>query len=233
VTDHHVQSGVLEDLTEAVNYRHWLAGLAAPYLGDNPIEVGSGIGDYADVWLHTVPRITVTETHEDRLKLLHERFVDDTRVDVRRLTLPADETGEHSAAVALNVLEHIRDHVGAIRSVTGMLRPGGRVVLIVPAFEFAMSKFDRTIGHERRYTRASAGEVLTAAGLEIEELRYLNPLGLMSWFVVCRLLGSYPRNGVMLRTYDRAVVPLARGLERRWRPPFGQSVFAVGRKSGF
>jgi hypothetical protein len=231
VTDHHVQSGVLEDLTEAVNYRHWLAGLAAPYLGDNPIEIGSGIGDYAAEWLGSaVPRITVTETHDDRLKILHERFVDDDRVEVRRLTLPADETGEHSAAVALNVLEHIPDHVGAIRSVTGMLRPGGHVVLIVPAFEFAMSKFDRTIGHERRYTRAEAGEVLTAAGLEVEELHYINPLGLMSWFVVCRLLGSYPRNGVMLRTYDRAVIPVVRRLERRWRPPFGQSVLAVGRK---
>jgi SAM-dependent methyltransferase len=230
VTDHHVQTGVLEDLSEAVNYRHWLAGLAAPYLGDHPIEIGSGIGDYAAEWLQTVPKITVSETHEDRLKLLHERFVDDTRVEVRRLTLPAHERGEYSAAVALNVLEHIRDHVGAVRSVTGMLRPGGRVVLIVPAFQFAMSRFDRTIGHERRYTRASAGEVLTAAGLEIEELHYINPLGLMSWFVVCRLLGSFPRNGVMLRTYDRAVVPLARSLERRRHPPFGQSVFAVGRK---
>jgi SAM-dependent methyltransferase len=230
VTDHHVQSGVLEDLSEAVNYRHWLAGLAAPYLGDHPIEIGSGIGDYAAEWLQTVPKITVSETHEDRLKLLHERFVDDTRVEVRRLTLPANERGEYSAAVALNVLEHIRDHVGAVRSVTGMLRPGGRVVLIVPAFQFAMSRFDRTIGHERRYTRASAGEVLTAAGLEIEQLHYINPLGLMSWFVVCRLLGSFPRNGVMLRTYDRAVVPLARSLERRRHPPFGQSVFAVGRK---
>jgi SAM-dependent methyltransferase len=230
VTDHHVQSGVLEDLSEAVNYRHWLAGLAAPYLGDHPIEIGSGIGDYAAEWLQTVPKITVSETHEDRLKLLHERFVDDARVDVRRLTLPTQEKAGHSAAVALNVLEHIPDHVGAIRSVTGLLRPGGRVVLIVPAFEFAMSKFDRTIGHERRYTRASAAEVLTAAGLEIEELHYINPLGLMSWFLVCRLLGSFPRNGIMLRTYDRFVVPLARALERRRHPPFGQSVFAVGRK---
>jgi hypothetical protein len=230
VTDHHVQTGVLEDLTEAVNYRHWLAGLAGPYLGDHPIEIGSGIGDYANEWLGTVPRITVTETHDDRLKLLHERFVDDDRVEVRRLTLPADEPGEHSAAVALNVLEHIPDHVGAIRSVTRMLRPGGHVVLIVPAFEFAMSKFDRTIGHERRYTRALAGEVLTAADLEVQALHYINPLGLLSWFVVCRLLRSHPRNGVMLRTYDRAVIPLARGLERRWHPPFGQSVFAVGRK---
>jgi SAM-dependent methyltransferase len=226
-----MQSGVLEDLTEAVNYRHWLASLAAPYLGDDPIEIGSGIGDYAAEWLDAaVPRITVTETHDDRLKILHERFVDDDRVEVRRLTLPVDEAGEHSAAVALNVLEHIPDHVGAIRSVSRMLRPGGHVVLIVPAFEFAMSKFDRTIGHERRYTRALAGEVLTAAGLEIEELHYINPLGLMSWYVVCRLLGSYPRNGVMLRTYDRAVIPVVRRLERRWRPPFGQSVFAVGRK---
>jgi SAM-dependent methyltransferase len=230
VTDHHVQSGVLEDLTEAVNYRQWLAGLAAPHLGDHPIEIGSGIGDYAAEWLETVPKITVSETHEDRLKILHERFVDDARVDVRRLTLPVEETGEYSAAVALNVLEHIADDQGAVRSVAGMLRPGGKVVLIVPAFEVAMSRFDRTIGHERRYTRAAMAKVLTGAGLEIDQLRYVNPLGLMSWIVVCRLLGSYPKNGLMLRTYDRAVVPVARRLERRWHPPFGQSVLAVARK---
>jgi hypothetical protein len=50
-----VQSRVLEDLSKAVNYRRWLAGLAAPYLGDDPIEIGAGNGDYAVEWLHAAP----------------------------------------------------------------------------------------------------------------------------------------------------------------------------------
>ena len=45
-----LQTEVLEDLSDAVNYRHWLASLVAPYLGDKPLEVGGGIGDYAAEW---------------------------------------------------------------------------------------------------------------------------------------------------------------------------------------
>src|SRR5438309_1837557 len=42
-----LQTSVLEDLQSAVNYREWLAGLTAPWLGDRPLEIGSGLGDYA------------------------------------------------------------------------------------------------------------------------------------------------------------------------------------------
>src|SRR5258705_5176721 len=93
------QSRVLEDLSEAVNYRRWLASMASPYLGDDPIEFGSGIGDYAAEWLPALSRMTLSEADEGRLKVLHERFVDDPRVTVTRLMLPATERREHSAAV--------------------------------------------------------------------------------------------------------------------------------------
>jgi SAM-dependent methyltransferase len=230
--DTDLQSEVLEDLTDAVNYQRWLADLTRPYLGDNPIELGGGIGDYAAAWLTTVPRLTVTEADDSRFKVLAERFVDDERVTVRQLFLPTRERAEHSAAVALNVLEHLEDDVDALRSVAGLVRPGGAIVLIVPAFPFAMSRFDRSIGHFRRYTVGSLRAALEGAGLRVEQIRYINPIGLVNWYLACRLLGMTPRNGILLRAYDRLVVPAARRLERSWRPPFGQSVFAVARSAG-
>jgi SAM-dependent methyltransferase len=229
--DTNLQSEVLEDLTDAVNYQRWLADLTRPYLGDDPIELGGGIGDYAAAWLSTVPRITVTEADDSRFKVLAERFVDDERVTVRQLVLPARERAGHTAAVALNVLEHLEDDVEALRSIAGLVRPGGAIVLIVPAFPFAMSRFDRSIGHFRRYTVDSLRTALVGAGLRIEQIRYINPIGLVNWYLACRLLRMTPRNGIMLRMYDRVVVPVARGLERRWRPPFGQSVFVVARSA--
>ncbi|GAA1808283.1 class I SAM-dependent methyltransferase [Planosporangium flavigriseum] len=227
--DTYLQSRVLEDLSDAVNYQRWLADLARPYLGNDPIELGSGIGDYAAAWLKTVPRITVTEADDGRLKALTRRFIDDPRVDVRPLFLPTEERAGHTAAVALNVLEHVEDDVAGLRSIGGLLRPGGAVVLIVPAFPSAMSRFDRTIGHFRRYTLATLGAALTAAGLRTEQLCYINPVGLLGWYVACRALRLAPHNGPLVRTYDRMVVPMARRLERRWQAPFGQSVFAVAR----
>ncbi len=227
-----LQSEVLEDLSDAVNYQRWLADLVRPHLGDEPLEIGSGLGYYAALWLPEVRHFTATEADPARLVELEARFVGESRVTVRELTLPApaDEIGQHSCVVALNVWEHIDDHVGALRSAADMLRPGGTVVLLVPAFESAMSDFDRLIGHVRRYTKKSMTELLEAAGLAIEEVRYINPVGLLSWYAVCKLMRQRPKNGLMLRTYDRFVIPLLRRAEQGRRPPFGQSVFAVATK---
>lgn len=221
-----LQSAVLEDLATAVNYRRWLAGLAQPWLGDDPLEIGSGLGDYAAEWATGGTSITASEADHSRLGALRRRFAGDSRVQVRELAVPIAERGGHSAVVALNVLEHIDDDVGALRAFAGLVRPGGRVVLVVPAFPMLYSRFDAEIGHARRYRRQTLTCALTAAGLTVERLHHVNAVGLVAWFVGMRLLGRRPADGPALRLFDR-VVPLLAAAERRRPPPFGQSLFAV------
>lgn len=151
--DQRVQSEVLEGLATAVNHRRWFVELAIPYLGDNPIEIGSGLGDYALEWAPHFERFTATEADPDRLVALKERLADHPKIEVRQMLLPHSERGDYSAAVSYNVLEHIEDHVDALRSMRDLVRPGGAIVLIVPAFQFAMSPADIATGHVRRYTK--------------------------------------------------------------------------------
>lgn len=228
--DSELQTAVLEDLSDAVNYRRWLADLGRPFLGDEPLEIGSGLGTYVAEWLPGVKTFTATEPDEQRLLWLKRRFESEPNVVIRTLRMPTEETGNHTSVIALNVLEHIDDHVEVLRSAARLIRPDGAIVLLVPAFPAAMSDFDRMIGHVRRYTTASLGAALTEAGLKIEELRYVNPVGLIAWYVSCRLLRQRPKNGAALRAYDRFVVPALRKGELK-RPPFGQSVFAVARRA--
>ena len=230
--DQHVQSEVLEGLATAVNHRRWFVELALPYLGDDPIEIGSGLGDYALEWAPKVARFTATEADPDRLMQLKERMVDHPTVDVKELLLPTDQTGSHSAAVSYNVLEHIEDHVGALRSIAGLLRPGGAVVLIVPAFMFAMSPVDIATGHVRRYTRKTMRAALTEAGLEVERIQYANALGLIGYYMATSVFKLAPKEGAMVKIYDKLVLPVTKGAESLIRPPFGQSVFAVARTPG-
>jgi SAM-dependent methyltransferase len=231
VTDGGLQDNVLEDLAEAVNYRRWLVDLARPYLGDDPLEVGSGLGLYAEDWRAAgVPRLTVSEADAGRLAALRQRFAHDAQVDVRELVVPVAEPSSYSAVVAYNVLEHIADDGAALAGLRDLLRPGGCVVLLVPAFPAALGRFDRAIGHERRYRARSLRAVVEGAGLEVEVLKHVNALGLLGWYVVVRLLGGRPRAGWLLTAYDRGVVPVLRRLEARWAPPFGQSLFLVARR---
>ena len=224
-----LQSQTLEDLASAVNYRRWLASMALPYLGDHAIEVGSGQGDYVQEWVDAGVRITASEAEPSRLAYLRRRFADDDRVDVVTYTAPSDVEGDYSAAVAFNVLEHIPDDAAALRGLGRLLRPGGAVVLIVPAFEFAMGRFDRAVGHQRRYRLRTLRAAHEQAGLRIERIHYVNSLGLLAWFVGMRLLRMTPGEGPILSAWDRAVIPVLRKAEASRHPPFGQSVFSVAR----
>ncbi len=226
-----IQAEVLEDLTQAVHYRRWLADRCEPWLGHDVLEIGSGLGDYAAAWGSPGRRVTATEADPRRVAALRARFGDDPRFAVRGLRLPAPPPpgARHSAVVALNVLEHIDDHVGALRSMRDLLVPGGRVVLVVPAVPLAMSAFDRDIGHVRRYTRRTLRGALEGAGLRVVRLEYLNSVGLLGWLVLVRARGGRPRDGAALRAYDR-LVPLLRRAEALVPPPVGQSLFAVAER---
>jgi len=65
--------------------------------------------------------------------------------------------------------------------------------------------------------------------LAVHRLHYVNAPGLPARIVGMRLLRMTPGDGRLLRVWDRLVIPTARRAESRWTPPFGQSVFAVGR----
>jgi hypothetical protein len=228
--DSTLQSQTLEEVGSAVNYHRWLCDLARPHLGDHPVELGSGLGDYARTWLDDgVPRMTLCERDPARHAGLLERFAGDRGATVVDFDVYDPPAGEHSAFVAFNVLEHLDDHVRALRAAHRLVVPGGAVIMFVPAFEFAMSEFDRAVGHVRRYRKSTLRAAYEAAGLTVETLHYVNAPGLAAWFVGMRLLRMTPGEGPLLKVWDGAVVPVARAVERRVRPPFGQSVFAVGR----
>ncbi len=225
-----IQCEVLVALAECRNHRKWFAGFAEPYLGDCPIEIGSGLGDYARQWIPLVSSFTATDADPALLLELRKEMKTYPHVSVRQLTLPSDERAEHSCLIAYNVLEHIDDHVGALRSMARLVRRGGHVVLVCPAFPFAMSPVDIATGHVRRYTKRSMRAALASAGLEEVTVRYANSVGLLCYFTFTSLLKKTPAEGGTMTFYDRVVVPVVRFGERIIaRPPFGQSVLAIAR----
>lgn len=227
--DRQVQRDVLVALAECANHRKWFANFARPFLGTHPIEIGSGLGDYALEWIPAVDKYTATEADPVLFAELQKEMAAYPNVVVRQIVLPSPEVADHSCLMSFNVLEHIDDHVGALRSMGRLVQPGGHIVLVCPAFPFAMSPVDIATGHVRRYTKRSMRAALTDAGLEIVSVTYANSLGLIAYYVFTSLLKKAPSKGKTMLFYDRLVVPVVRTLERIIRPPFGQSVLAIAR----
>ena len=108
---------------------------------------------------------------------------------------------------------------------------GGYFVAFTPAFPLLMSKFDRAVGHHRRYTKKTARTLLVNNGFDIVKIEYVNSLGWLAWLVGMRILKITPRDSLVLKIWDKIVIPVVSKIESWISPPFGQSILIVGQKS--
>ena len=137
------------------------------------------------------------------------------------------------SAVSFNVFEHIEDDRAAFASVAQILPRGSSFAVFVPAFPSIFGQMDRGVGHVRRYRRPELTAKLEHAGFTVVRARYVNLPGYVAWFVNGRILrAASPVGGAQtVSIYDSVVVPVTRRIERIIRPPFGQSLFVVGRRA--
>jgi SAM-dependent methyltransferase len=76
----------------------------------------------------------------------------------------------------LDVLEHVEEDREALVSIAERLKPGGRILITVPAHPWMWSAHDEVNHHKRRYTRKSLRAVVEAAGLKLEMMSWFNSL---------------------------------------------------------
>ena len=81
---------------------------------------------------------------------------------------------EFDTVLALDLIEHVRDDRRVIAEAARVLKPGGHLLVTVPAFPFLFSAHDRALGHFRRYRKAELLEALAGSGLELEKISYFN-----------------------------------------------------------
>lgn len=220
----------LEALAEADNYYRWIVRQFRPWLGPHTVEVGAGLGTFAQRLLETpaTERVTLFEPDPGLAAALGERFGQRSDVAVRPTTFdPAALDTPADAIVLVNVLEHIDDDGAFAREAWEALRPGGTLALFVPAMPFLYGSLDRAFEHHRRYTRASMRALLLEAGYEVRRLRYMNLPGVLSWFLAGRILGMRTIRPASMRVYDRLVIPWVARVERWIAPPIGQNLLAV------
>jgi len=156
------------------------------------LEVGAGTGELTRAFMNRGFTGFVYDLGETTRAALAERFSDDT--GAVRIVDQVDQLPDRSLdyLFAFEVLEHIVDDEGALAQWCTKLKPGGCVVVSVPAHQRVYGATDARVGHVRRYERAQLEELLQGAGLTVDRIAcYGFPLGNIG-----RMVGNLLDRGV-------------------------------------
>lgn len=217
----------LEIMVEAVNYNAFLASLirsqARP--GEVVLDFGAGIGTFAKALALDGHRVQCIEPDQRQ----RERIVQAGLFAYADISNLADQSVD--LLYSLNVLEHIGDDVAVLRACHEKIKPGGRVLIYVPAFQVLYSSMDKLVGHYRRYTRSDLAEKMRLAGFEVIRNEYVDSAGFLA-SLLFKAFGS--DSGVINRDalilYDRYAFPVSRLLDRVLNRVFGKNVLLLARR---
>ena len=160
---------------QALNWKSYWKRALSPYLADDVLEVGSGIGEntrllaseWRGSWTCLEPDRGLLEKARRQLALAGL----DGRCELVCGTLASIDTARlFDTIVYLDVLEHIDDDRTEMELAAEHVEPGGRIVVLAPAHQSLFGEFDRAVGHMRRYDRRALAAALASAPDQPEEI---------------------------------------------------------------
>jgi SAM-dependent methyltransferase len=224
--DEFAYSGIenLEVMREAVNYNRYLSSLVTSQLNpaDRVLDFGAGTGTFA-IPLHGSGVSVIAIEPDANLRSRLTGFGIDARPGIEAV---ASESLD--LIYTFNVLEHIEDDAAVAGELARTLKPGGRLIVYVPAFAILWTAMDRKVGHFRRYRRPGLVALLAASGFRIVAADYVDSVGFFATLLY-RLSGDRGAdiNRSMLRLYDRFVFPLSILLDRFLARFLGKNLLVV------
>jgi len=215
-------------------YNKWIWERVQPFVGQRVLEAGAGSGTMTR-FLYGRELVVAADNETPYVHRLRNRFRRNHGITVETLNLDSDAAldlakYQFDTVTLINVLEHTKDDAAALRRVFGLLQPGGRTIVFVPAGKSLFGTLDKGVGHERRYERDELVKLLTEAGFSVENVGWQNRVARWAWYFNSKVFKRNALPGAQSKVFDR-LVPLLKALEGD-HPSNGLSLIAVGRKPG-
>lgn len=224
----------LELFKHAHNWKKYYAKFFKHLLKGDVLEVGAGIGETTHFlcdgtqksWVCIEPDNELTK----EILLKKDQGYLPSFIEVKTSTLEGIEPGrKFDAIIYIDVIEHIEYDAQELQKAGTYLKPGGHLIILVPAHNFLFSKFDKSIGHFRRYNKRMLVEAVPKELKKID-LRYLDAVGLSAslankWF----LKQDYPELK-QVKFWDNYLVPASKIMDSLTFFSLGKTVVGIWQK---
>lgn len=221
----------LEVIGQAKHYNNWLYSLIRPWLSGSVIEAGVGTGNFLGFFIKDKFSVTAIDIDSSYLRSVQRAYpgVVTYKYDLESLSVPTNLYYKFDTVVTLNVLEHVPNITQAIKNLHDMLKPNGKIIILMPAFNFAYCSLDKHLGHVKRYTHSEINKLLIKSGFTPLAHTYINPVGLLGWFIAGKVLKKPILTPGLIRIFD-LLSPTFLWIEKYIHFPIGLSVVCIAKK---
>lgn len=222
----------LELFKYAVNWKAYYRGVIDPYIAGDVCEVGAGIGGTTVALLNAKVNSWLAVEPDDALsaqisnEISGHPMADKVRIQHGTL-MGVEPHRKFNTIIYIDVIEHIEDHQAEFNLARGFLAPGGHLIILVPAFNFLYSPFDKAIGHYRRYSKKMLRSLDNEEGLKLCHLKYYDCLGFMASLTNKLLLNKDTPSTDNIKLWDGFLVPLSRIFDKIFLHSFGKSLIGI------
>ncbi len=221
----------LEIMQEAPNYNTRLFSLVKPWLGKRVLEVGAGTGTFISKMRNQNHIVSALDINPAYLASLKKNLpdIDTILMDLQTEKINAKLINRFDSVVMLNVLEHIPNYQKALENIYKLIKPGGRLIIVVPAHQWAYGTLDRHLGHVQRFSSRLLTTSLQKAGFNSQICRHISPLMIFGWWVNGVILKNKIIPKFQVKILD-VFVPLLTIIDDFLNLPFGLSLYSVSQK---
>jgi len=178
----------LQSISKADKFNYWMYSQMQPHIKGDILEIGSGIGNISEFLKKEYPTARLTDVRDQYTTLLSERFTQNKVLNLDLVhpkfdIIYKDLLNSFDFVFALNVVEHIENDALAALNMSKLLKSGGKIFILVPAYQWLYNSFDISLEHFRRYNIKKISSLCPTNCKKIET-RYFNAFGILGWFIV-------------------------------------------------
>ncbi len=225
----------LDVISKADRFNRWMFDTISPFCKGEVLEIGSGIGNISQFFIANDRQITLSDLRENYCSILSKKFPDNrviqlNLVEEQFIEVYKDSLESFDSIFALNVIEHIQDDQLAIQNCKKLLKPGGQLIILVPAYQFLYNEFDKSLEHYRRYNKSSLNALMLENDLTPVKSFYFNCVGILGWFVSGAIFKNKTIPEGQMGLYNK-LVPLIKMIDSLVLKKIGLSVVSVTKKN--
>ena len=221
----------LDLFSNAVNWKSYFSSSLKKYIKGDILEVGAGIGSNTKFLINkNVKSVTCLEPDIDLFKVLQQNDSQQNVLSKKLINGTINDVNNtFDTIIYIDVLEHIEDSKKEITIIKKKLNKNGILIILVPAYNFLYSNFDKEIGHFRRYNKKLLRYEINNELIE-KKIFYLDSLGFCaSLFNKLFLNKSIPTLS-NINFWDKKLIPISKITDKVLYFVFGKSLIGIYQK---